>query len=126
MADLELEIRSTVLGSPDPRALGAFYAQLLGWEVLDDEPEWVKIKPLGGGHGLAFQLEAHHARPAWPAGPGEQQMQLHLDIGATDLDAGVARAEALGARLAAYQPQDDVRVMLDPDGHPFCLFQPPA
>ncbi|WP_169501813.1 VOC family protein [Kribbella catacumbae] len=27
-----------------------------------------------------------------------------------------------GAELAAYQPQDNVRVMLDPDGHPFCLY----
>ena len=49
-------------------------------------------------------------------------MQLHLDIGITDLAAGVAYAESLGASLAAYQPQDDVRVLLDPAGHPFCLF----
>ena len=25
-----------------------------------------------------------------------------------------------------YQAQDDVRVYLDPDGHPFCLFGTPA
>jgi hypothetical protein len=24
--------------------------------------------------------------------------------------------------LADFQPQDDVRVLFDPDGHPFCLF----
>jgi len=24
--------------------------------------------------------------------------------------------------VAAFQPQDDVRVMLDPAGHPFCLY----
>jgi hypothetical protein len=29
---------------------------------------------------------------------------------------------ALGATVAAYQPQDDVRVVLDPAGHPFCLY----
>jgi hypothetical protein len=28
----------------------------------------------------------------------------------------------MGARLADVQPQDDVRVMLDPAGHPFCLY----
>jgi hypothetical protein len=27
-----------------------------------------------------------------------------------------------GAELASDQPQDDVRVLLDPEGHPFCLF----
>ena len=47
-------------------------------------------------------------------------------LGAPDLATGVEYAEARGARLAAYQPQDDVRVMIDPAGHPFCLFQLPA
>ncbi len=123
----EFRISSTVLGTPDPRGLADFYRVLLpDWETLDDEPEWVKIKPPGGGHGLAFQLESDHVPPTWPAAPGDQQMQAHLDIGATALDAGVATAQDHGARLAAYQPQDDVRVMLDPAGHPFCLFQLPA
>ena len=27
-----------------------------------------------------------------------------------------------GAVLAEFQPQLDVRVMVDPAGHPFCLF----
>ncbi len=31
------------------------------------------------------------------------------------------RREA-GATLAAFQPQDDVRVWIDPAGHPFCLY----
>ncbi len=53
-------------------------------------------------------------------------MQLHLDFQVEDLPAAVARAEALGARQADHQPQDDVRVLLDPDGHPFCLFLPGA
>jgi hypothetical protein len=28
----------------------------------------------------------------------------------------------MGAELACHQPQDDVRVLLDPVGHPFCLY----
>lgn len=62
--------------------------------------------------------------PSWPAGPAEQQMQLHLDVAVEDLAAAVAFAEAGGAVQAEHQPQDDVRVMLDPAGHPFCLFAP--
>ncbi len=27
-----------------------------------------------------------------------------------------------GVALADYQPQDNVRVFLDPAGHPFCLY----
>ena len=49
-------------------------------------------------------------------------MQVHLDVLVEDLDGAVARAESLGARQAEYQPQDDVRVMLDPVGHVFDLF----
>jgi hypothetical protein len=29
---------------------------------------------------------------------------------------------ALGATVAEFQPQGHVRVCLDPDGHPFCLY----
>jgi hypothetical protein len=49
-------------------------------------------------------------------------MQFHLDVAVRDLGAAVEDALALGAQLADFQPQQDVRVMLDPDGHPFCLY----
>ena len=49
-------------------------------------------------------------------------MQVHLDVGVADVAAAVSDAEELGATLATFQPQDDVRVMLDPAGHPFCLY----
>ena len=117
-------LSATVLGTPDPRGLAAFYRGLLGWELLADRDEWVVLRPAGGGTGLAFQLEAEHVPPQWPASTGDQQMQAHLDIAVDDLDAGIARAVELGAVEAAVQPQDDVRVLLDPAGHPFCLFEP--
>ena len=71
---------------------------------------------------LAIQLNRDYVRPVWPAPPGSQQMMLHLDFEVTDLEAEVARAVALGAELPEHQPQDDVRVLLDPAGHPFCLY----
>jgi hypothetical protein len=49
-------------------------------------------------------------------------MMIHMDIGVPDPEAGVAWALECGATVAGHQPQDDVRVMLDPAGHPFCLF----
>ena len=75
-----------------------------------------------GGAGLSFQREGHYVRPVWPAGPGDQAMMVHLDVEVDDLTAAVAWAERCGARLADYQPQAHVRVCLDPDGHPFCLY----
>ena len=52
-------------------------------------------------------------------------MMVHLDVEVDDLRAAGAHALAAGAVLADYQPQDHVRVYLDPAGHPFCLFLHP-
>jgi catechol 2,3-dioxygenase-like lactoylglutathione lyase family enzyme len=119
-----MTLSGVVLDAPDARELAAFYRRLLGWEVEQDEPGWVKLRAPGGGPGLSFQTEKAYARPTWPAGPGDQQMMVHLDIAVDDLEAAGAHAVAAGATLAEYQPQDDVRVHLDPAGHPFCLFLP--
>jgi catechol 2,3-dioxygenase-like lactoylglutathione lyase family enzyme len=115
-------LTATVLDAPDPRALAEFYSRLLGWPIGRDEPDWVTLRPPGGGAGLSFQTEPIFARPTWPARPGEQQMMLHLDIEVDDLEAAGAHAVAAGAVLADHQPQEDVRVYFDPVGHPFCLW----
>jgi len=117
-----MKLTSTVLGTPEPRALAGFYSKLLGWPIRTDEPEWVTLRPDDGGAGLSFQLETGHVPPAWPPVDGAQQMQLHLDIEVDDLAAATALATAAGATLADFQPQDDVRVCIDPAGHPFCLW----
>jgi hypothetical protein len=49
-------------------------------------------------------------------------MQSHLDIEADDLASGCAHAQMCRATMAEYQPQEHVRVHLDPDGHPFCIY----
>ena len=49
-------------------------------------------------------------------------MMVHLDVEVGHLRAAGAHALAAGAVLAEHQPQDHVRVYLDPAGHPFCLF----
>jgi hypothetical protein len=46
---------------------------------------------------------------------------MHFDFQVGDLDSAVAEAVALGATVVATQPQENVRVLLDPAGHPFCL-----
>ena len=117
-----IALTAVVLGAPDPRTLADFYRRLLGWTVVTDEPGWVKLEPPGGGTGLSFQEEPGHVPPVWPARDGDQQMQLHLDIEVDDLEVETDRAVSEGATLAAVQPQEDVRVLLDPAGHPFCLW----
>jgi len=117
-----LELTTVNIGAPDPGALAGFYGKLLGWEIRAEEPDWVVLKNPDGGATLSFQTETSYVRPVWPAGPGDQQMMLHLEIRVEDLDSAGAHATACGATLAEHQPQDDVRVYVDPAGHPFCLW----
>ena len=117
-----LRLRGVVLGTPDPMALAAFYARLLGWAYASQHPEWVVLLDPGGGAGLSFQREDPYVAPVWPAGPGDQAMQVHLDVEVDSLAAAVTWALACGARVAEHQPQEHVRVCLDPHGHPFCLY----
>ena len=122
MSELQLSLTYVNLGSPDVPRLLHFYAELLGWPVETDEANWATLSNPDGGPGLAFQEEVHHVAPTWPAGPGDQQMTAHLEIRVSDLAAASAHAQRCGARVATFQPQDDVLVHLDPDGHPFCLY----
>lgn len=119
---MSFTLTGTNLDAPDARMLAGFYRRLLDWTVEVDEPGWVVLRPPGGGHTLNFQTEPRYVRPAWPAGPGEPQMMMHLEIRVGDLGAAVAQAVELGATVAEFQPQEDVRVCLDPAGHPFCLY----
>ena len=126
-----LRITGPVLDAADAVGLARFYERLLGWTMVECEgprdgypPDdgWAKLRSPDGHHKLEFQWEEHYEPPTWPAVAGKQQMMIHLDIEVDDLDVGVAWATAAGATIADHQPQDDVRVMLDPAGHPFCLF----
>lgn len=107
------------------RELADFYHRLLGWPIVDSGPDdgWCQLRPPAGQVGPTMNIEEdrEHVRPVWPSRAGQQNATMHLDIGTDDLDGAVAWALAAGATLAEKQPQEHVRVMLDPHGHPFCL-----
>jgi predicted enzyme related to lactoylglutathione lyase len=111
----------TAIEAPDPGALAAFYSRLLDWPVVHQEPGTTVIKPPQDSVFMVFQLAEDYTPPVWPPGPGDQRAMMHLDIQVADLDAATSDAVALGARPAEFQPHADVRVLLDPAGHPFCL-----
>lgn len=133
MTQPSLRVTSVTIAAPDPHELAVFYSALLGWPVTSTDPPrpgfpsqdgWAQIRPFDGAVGLTlnFEYEAGYVSPVWPSVEGQQQLQTHLDIAVDDLSSAVAWAQQAGATLAAFQPQEDVRVMLDPVGHPFCLF----
>lgn len=111
-----------VLDSTDPGKLAHFYAEMLGWRIATETDSWATIGPDEGVAYLGFQLSPRYVAPTWPIAAGEQQMMMHLDFEVVELDEAVESALELGARLHPHQPQDTVRVLVDPDGHPFCLY----
>ena len=130
-------LRGPVLGCGDAWQLAEFYAWLLGWRVVDRSENvpggWALVESPSGDQKLEFQREELFVPPVWPTVAGQQQMSMHLDIAVDDLGHGPDRrtrfsellddAVARGAQVADHQPQEDrVVVMLDPAGHPFCLF----
>jgi catechol 2,3-dioxygenase-like lactoylglutathione lyase family enzyme len=130
-----MRVTGPVLDAPDVGRLTRFYELLLGWQVVElDGPRpghtagdgWSKLRPADGSTKIEIQFEEHYQPPVWPGAPGAPGMQMHLDIWVEDVHAGVAWASSCGATEAEHQPDDRdpnrLRIMLDPAGHPFCLW----
>jgi catechol-2,3-dioxygenase len=111
-----------VLEAPDAHALADFYSRLLGWPVSVTEEDGAAIQVPGTSSYLSFDNSPDYVPPVWPASQGRQRMMMHIDIAVDDLAAAVSDAIELGAALADFQPQENVRVLLDLAGHPFCLY----
>jgi catechol 2,3-dioxygenase-like lactoylglutathione lyase family enzyme len=132
-----ITMRTVCLDCSDAHEMARFYGGLLGWEPTAVEPDWVLMRDPQGGTGLSFQQEDGYQRPTWPEEPGLQQKMIHLDVqviptaagdgfteeeGQAALQAAVALALSVGGTLAHPQDRQDLRVILDPSGHPLCLF----
>jgi len=107
--------------------LARFYERLLGFEPRGEVgPMWAQLFDPDGGVHLNIQGDPAFVPPVWPEEPGAQQKQLHLEVEVDDLEAAVALAIEAGGREAPWQPptrdRSRIRVMLDPAGHPLCLF----
>ena len=140
MGAVRTRLSGPVIGCGDAWELAEFYASLLGWDVVDRSEHapggWALVKSPSAEHKLEFQREEPFVPPVWPTVAGQQQMGMHLDIAVDGLapmsamdqrgeqfSEAVEYAVSLGARVAEHQPQPErVVVMLDPAGHPFCLF----
>lgn len=126
-----------VLDTPDVRGLAEFYRQLLGWEYRrGDEPksnehdiDWLSLRHPSGSPRIAFQYTQilHHS--TWPEPDVPQQLHLDLSLPSkAALDAQHQHVLDLGATLRfdrSDDPEEPLRVYVDPAGHPFCLFVGP-
>jgi len=132
----QVRVGALTITAMRPRELARFYAKLLGWTYLREEAArsgepsyagYALICPPDGtvAPALNFDYDANFRRPVWPTVPGEQSPTIHLDLGVDDLDVAVGWATDCGATVADLQARpSEHRVMLDPEGHPFCLCLP--
>ena len=111
-------LHHVILDCPDPAALAAFYAELLGQPITYSSDDLVVVAADECSSGLAFQLAPGHQPPSWPD-PSVPQ-QVHLDVMVEDVAAAGPRVLALGATRL-----DGESVYADPAGHPFCLIPRP-
>jgi predicted enzyme related to lactoylglutathione lyase len=112
---------SVVLDCPAAHDLAVFYSSLLGWPITHETSEFSAIKSPDGAFTFYFQTEPDYEQPVWPTQKGKPQMMVHLDFGVSDLENGVKRALSYGAALSPVQYADNIRICIDPAGHPFCL-----
>lgn len=120
---------TVTLDCSDAEALAVFYSDLFGWTITArDGAGWLQVRDPDGGIGLNFQAEDAYRPPTWPEQPGHQAKMMHFEILVDDLEGAVERVLRCGGTEAPHQPGDRdqarIRVMLDPAGHPFCLFTP--
>ncbi len=111
------------IDSADPARLARFYAAALGWEVTYSDDSYGMVE--GNGIKIGFG-KVEGFRPAqWPDEAGAKR--FHLDLLVDDLDEAAERLCAIGASQPDFQPgAGRWRVLLDPDGQPFCLSPRPA
>jgi hypothetical protein len=105
-----------------------FYERLLGFEIRDLDPggRWAQLFNPNGGVHINIQGDPQYQPPTWPEEPGQLAKMLHFEVQVDELGAAVATALEAGGTEASWQPpdrnRDRLRIILDPAGHPLCLF----
>ena len=111
---MTLEWEQVTVDADDPERLGRWWAEALGWVVVDDGPEIFEIRPTPDRvPGILF-LPADGAKAA--------KNRLHFDFRPDHQAAEVDRLLALGAsRLDIGQGDAPWVVLTDPEGNEFCV-----
>lgn len=130
---MDIRLSGICLDCKDAEEMARFYATVFGWEetARDDTSNrlggtgWICMSGPDGGPTVSFQAEHWYEPPVWPEAAGRQTKMMHFEAGTDDLAAAIKMVVQAGGRVSPHQPPDrnqaELRVMLDPSGHPFCL-----
>ena len=103
----------------DPEAVANFYTSLFGWSVNANNPLGYRELETHAGRGIDGGV--------WPS-PPEGHNLLQLFIETDDIDAQIAKATSLGARVLIPKQQlpdgEAMAILLDPAGLSFGLVMP--
>lgn len=116
---VDVQLYQTVIDCADPRALAAWWRQLLGWEESSTHDDWSSIRAPGGTPRIGFQ-RVPEAKTV--------KNRVHLDFAAADEEATARAIEAMGAtrRWVSEDPDDRFVVLADPEGNEFCIVRAPS
>jgi hypothetical protein len=111
---MALEWEQTIVDAADPAGLGRWWADALGWVVVNDAADEYEIRP------TADRLPGLLFVPVPERKMGKNR--LHLDFRPDDRDAEVERLLSLGAiRVDVGQGERSWVVLADPEGNEFCV-----
>lgn len=118
-----MRIENVSFDSITPAETAQFWAEALGWLVVeDDDDDEVAIQPPPGSPEFGLVPDILFLRV-----PEEKAVKnrLHLDLRPADQPAEVARLKALGATHVDIGQGDDVTwvVLADPEGNEFCVLR---
>jgi hypothetical protein len=115
---VSLEWEQVVVAAQEPAALGRWWADALGWVVVNDSAEEFEIRP------SADRLPGLVFLPVSEAKLGKNR--LHLDFRPDDQQAEVERFIRAGARRVDIgQGKPTWVVLADPEGNEFCVLAAP-
>jgi predicted enzyme related to lactoylglutathione lyase len=108
-------------GAEDAPRLARFWAEVLGWETVDDPDDVIALLP---GDDTGFRIRFRSTQE-----PKAMQNQMHFDLTSKspeDQQQTVARSLRLGARHIdiGQRPEEGHVVLADPEGNEFCVIEP--
>ncbi len=111
---MNLEWEQVVVDAADPAGLGRWWADALGWVIVNDSPQEFEIRPsVDRLPGLLF-VPVPEAK--------QSKNRLHLDFRPLDQQVEVERFLRAGAsRVDVGQGSSAWVVLADPEGNEFCV-----